>query len=391
MENKKVKEMYLSSEINRGSPSERAYWFAWSRIPRVGPVLLQRLQQHFGSLERAWQALPLELAQVDGIGSNGLETIERHRSRLNPTQVLAQHEQANPDFWTPADPDYPRLLLEIPNFPVPLYYRGAVKSWETQGMAPSIGIVGTRDPSDYGRRWTRRLTMALADRGFTIVSGLADGIDTESHRACLERGGRTIAVMGTGVDVVYPQRNRDLYQQIVDTGLILSEYPKGTQPDRIHFPQRNRIIAGLCRAVLVMEAPKKSGALITAQLANDYNREVYILPGSLDNPRSRGCLELLSQGAQAILDEDHLLELLGAIPALDSDSTHPQPPSPTVPPPNLDPQLAQVLQILSEEALSLDFIVDKSQLPAPIVSGALLQLELMALVTQLPGMRYQRC
>ena len=141
-----------------------------------------------------------------------------------------------------------------------------------------------------------------------------------------------------------------------------------------------------------MEAPKKSGALITAQLANDYNREVYILPGSLDNPRSRGCLELLSQGAQAILDEEHLLELLGAIPTLDQpNAASPRPNSPTLPPPNLDPQLAQVLEILKEEALPLDFIVDQSQLPAPIVSGALLQLELMALVTQLPGMRYQRC
>jgi len=372
--------------------SERAYWFAWSRIPRVGPVLLQRLQQHFGSLERAWQALPLELAQVEGIGTNGLEVIERHRSRFDPQQALHQHEQANPHFWTPADVDYPRLLLEIPNFPVVLYYRGEVQSWENQGIAPSIGIVGTRDPSDYGRRWTRRLTLALVDRGFTIVSGLADGIDTETHRACLDRGGRTIAVMGTGVDVVYPQRNREMYQQIIHTGLILSEYPKGTQPDRVHFPQRNRIIAGLCRALIVMEAPKKSGALITAHLANEYNREVYILPGSLDNPRSRGCLELLSQGAQAILDEEHLLELLGAIPALDQPDRSGQrnQTSPTPPPANLDPQLAQVLHLLSDEALPLDLIVEKSKLPAPIVSGALLQLELMALVTQLPGMRYQR-
>ncbi|MFZ4666634.1 MAG: DNA-processing protein DprA [Prochlorotrichaceae cyanobacterium] len=366
------------------SPSspERQYWFAWSKISRVGPVLLQRFQQHFGSLERAWHALPLELAQVEGVGTYVLDAIEQGRSKLKPDRLLAEHEEQNPHFWTPADSDYPRLLLEIPNYPLVLYYQGEVKSWENQGIAPSIGIVGTRDPSEYGRRWTKRITHALVDQGFTIVSGLADGIDAEAHRACVDRGGRTIAVLGTGVDVVYPHRNRDLYQHILQTGLVMSEYPQGTPPDRVHFPQRNRIVAGLCRAVLVMEAPKKSGALITAHIANEYNREVYILPGSLDNPRSRGCLELLSQGAQAILDEDNLLELLGAIPALDVPSSTP---------PDLDPDLAKVLEVLNFEPISLDRIVQDTQLPMPIVSSALLQLELMALVSQVPGMRYQRC
>lgn len=367
------------------SGQERPYWFAWSKIPRVGPVLLQRFLDHFGSLERAWQALPLELAQVEGVGTFVLDAIDRGRSTLKPDQMLAEHEAKNPYFWTPGDPDYPRLLLEIPNFPLVLYYQGEVRPWENQGIAPTVGIVGTRDPSEYGRRWTKRITQALVDKGFTIVSGLADGIDGEAHRACLERGGRTIAVLGTGVDVVYPHRNRDLYQQILNTGLVMSEYPQGTPPDRVHFPQRNRIVAGLCRAILVMEAPKKSGALITAQIANEYNRDVYILPGSLDNPRSRGCLELLSQGAQAILDEEHLLELLGAIPALDSATPQPLPP-----PADLAPDLAQVLAVLNFEPLSLDSIVRETQLSMAIVSSALLQLELLGLVSQVPGMRYQR-
>ena len=367
--------------------SDRAYWLAWSRISRVGPVLLKRFTERFGSLEQAWQALPLELAQVEGVGPGILDTISRKRSLLDPEALLQEHERINPQFWTPADPEYPRLLLEIPNFPLVLYARGTMQAWENQGIAPAIAIVGTRNASPYGRRWTQRITTALVDSGFVIVSGLADGIDAEAHQTCLQRGGRTIAVLGTGVDQIYPHRNRGIYQKIVETGLLVSEYPQGTPPDRNHFPQRNRIIAGLSRAVLVMEAPRKSGALITAHLANEYNRDVYILPGSLDSDRSRGCLELLSQGAQAILGEEHLLELLGAIPTLDP---LPRREAPTVPA-DLDPQLAQILNLLgAQDALPLDLIVQQSQLSPGIVSSSLIQLELMGLVAALPGMRYQR-
>ena len=370
---------------------ERAFWLAWSQITGIGPVLLRRLQQHFGTLAEAWKASAAALGEVEGFGRQTIEVVVATRSQIHPEQLLKQHEQENPHLWTPADTaEYPRLLLEVPSPPPILYYRGEVQLQENQGIKPLVGIVGTRDASEYGKRWTRKISAALARNGFTVVSGLADGIDTEAHRACLEAGGRTLAVVGTGVDVVYPPRNRELYKQILAQGLVLSEYPAKTPPDRTHFPPRNRIIAGISRAVLVMEAPTRSGALITARYANDFCRDVYVLPGTLDNPRSLGCLDLLSKGAQVILSESHLLEMLGAMPQLDVSALA----SPTVEPqalPNLEPELGQVLEAIALDSMPFDLIVQQTGMSTGAVSSALLQLELMGLVSQLPGMRYQRC
>lgn len=368
--------------------SERAFWLAWSQIEGLGTTLIRRLAQQLGSLATAWEADLAAVGQVEGIGPQLLERIAIARRHRDPLTDWQQHQQENPHFWLPIDPDYPRLLLEIPSPPSVLYYRGEVDTRELQGQIRVIAIVGTRDPSEYGRRWTRRIAMALAQQGVVVVSGMAEGIDTEAHAACLEAGGRTIAVLGTGVDQIYPRRNRELYYRICQQGWVTSEYPAGTQPDRFHFPRRNRIIAGLARAVLVMEAPSKSGALITAHLANEFGREVYVLPGSLDNPRSLGCLGLLQRGAQVILSAGDLLQQLGAIPALDAD---PMPtPCPPQPLPHLEPHLAQVLAAVPAEATSLDQIVLTTQLETGTVSSALMQLEMLDLVTQLPGLRYQR-
>ncbi len=371
---------------------ERAYWLAWSQVERVGPVLLRRLQQHFGTLADAWSSSASQLQQVEGFGSQMVGAVIAARSQINPEQFLEQHSAKNPYFWTLADADYPRLLLEIPSPPPVLYYRGIVQPQENQGIKPMVSIVGTREPTDYGKRWTRKISTALAKHGFTVVSGMAAGIDTEAHRGCLEAGGRTLGVLGTGVDMIYPPRNRNLYEQIQQQGLVLSEYPAGTQPNRAHFPQRNRIIAGLSRAVLVMEAPSKSGALITAYQANDFCRDVYVLPGRLDDQQSTGCLGLLHRGAHVILNEGHLLEMLGAIPDLDSATQLPLFPQeqPTLVP-QLEPELAKVLQAIASEPTPFDVVVQQAGLAAGLVSSALLQLELLGLVSQLPGMRYRRC
>lgn len=378
---------------------ERAFWLAWSNIPGTGSILIQRLRQHFGTLAAAWSAPIAELGAVHGFGAQNTATIASARSAIDPEQLLIQHEQANPGFWTPADADYPQLLLEIPDFPPILYYHGTVERLENQGIVPAIALVGTRNPSDYGKRWTHKLTTHLTQAGFTIISGLATGIDTEAHHACLKKGGRTIAVLGTGVDVTYPYSNRNLAQSIAKQGLLVSEYPAGTLPDRANFPRRNRIIAGLSRAILVIEAPQKSGALITARLANDYNRDVYALPGSLDNPCSRGSLELLNQGAQVILGTDELLQALGSLPQLHSSTQlsllplEPSHLSPASLPPDLTPELQAIFQILpavTEKAIALDYIVEQTGQSTSAVLSALSHLELMELITQVPGMRYRR-
>ncbi|MGH1393310.1 MAG: DNA-processing protein DprA [Trichormus sp.] len=368
---------------------ERAYWLAWAQISGIGPVLLRRLQQHFGSLATAWNANKAQLAAVEGFGLQTLTKVVEQRSHLNPQQLLTQHQQENPLFWTPADPEYPRLLLETHSPPAMLYYRGEVELSENVGQKPLVGIVGTRKPSDYGIRWTRQISTALAKNGFTVVSGMAEGIDTESHSAAMKAGGRTIAVVGTGVDVIYPHKNQDLYRQILTMGLVVSEYPSKTPPDRTHFPRRNRIIAGLSRAILVIEAPLKSGALITATYANDFGRDVYALPGRVDDYPSQGCLKLISQGASLICKElDELLKMLGAIPQIDSVDTSPAPEQLSLP--VLSPELQQVMDAIALETISFDLLVQKTGMNTSLVSSALLQLELMGLVAQLPGMQYQK-
>lgn len=371
---------------------DRYYWLAWSQINGVGPVLLKRIQQHFETLENAWKASERALLQVNGLGSKLIANILIQRSQLNPQLLLEEHSRQNPHFWTPADADYPRLLWEIPSPPPVLYYRGQVKMSENQGQIPGIAIVGTRFPTEHGKRWTKKISMGLAKSDFTVISGLAAGIDGQAHRSCLEAGGRTIAVLGTGLDLVYPPQNRQLFEEIAEKGLILSEYPVGTKPDRGNFPARNRIIAGLSRAILVMEAPEKSGSLITARYANEFCRDVYTLPNSPDVAEAKGCLTLIHNGAEVILSEETLLETLGAIPKLDIapvlslleslQSVESLP--------DLDPIPLKILQAVPRSPTPFDTIIQNTGLSTGEVSAGLLQLELMGLVSQIPGMRYQR-
>jgi DNA processing protein len=368
--------------------SERACWLAWSQCKGLGPILLKRLHHHFGSLQAAWQADGSQLLEVEGIGLGLGANLVNYRDSVCPEQLLRTTEEQAANFWTPADVEYPPLLFEITDPPPVLYYRGLTELASAIQTMPGVGIVGTRDPSDYGRRWTCRLTQQLVAHDVIIVSGLANGIDRHAHLQALDSGGYTIAVLGTGVDMVYPWANRALQNRIATEGLLLSEHPNGTPPDKIHFPRRNRIIAGLSRAVVVTEAPARSGALITARLANDYGRDVFALPGSLDNPRSRGCLDLIGQGAQMILDEMTLVRELGQLPELDQPTAVAVAPSTSLPP--LSPEMARVLEAISTEPTTLDKIVQQLGTPTGEILSNLVQLELLGVVTQLPGMRYQR-
>jgi len=362
---------------------ERAYWLAWSQISGIGAVSLKKIYQHFGSLEAAWTAKAIAFAEVEGLGSKASIAIGKGRSKIDPQTLIMQHQQQNPLFWTPSDNNYPRLLIETPSPPPLLYYLGKVEPAENQGITPMIGIVGTRNPTDYGNRWAKEITQALVNHGFGIVSGMAEGIDTVAHLSCLEAKGRTIAVLGTGVDTIYPYSNRSLHKRLQQDGLIMSEYSSGTKPDRGHFPARNRIIAGLCRGVIIIEAPKRSGALITARYANDFCRDVYVLPGSLDSSQSLGCLALLNSGAHVILGIEHLLEMLGTMPCLDRIA------APVKTTPKLDPKLEEIYLLIGQESIALDTIGSQTGKSIGEVLATLSELELMDLIVQLPGMRYQ--
>ena len=179
---------------------------------------------------------------IEGIGGQTLESIRQAQREVEPLSLLAIHEHRNLNFWTPSDREYPQLLWEIPDPPPILYYQGHLTQWNERN---TVAIVGTRRATPYGRRWTKKIVTALTERGFTIISGMADGIDGEAHKACLELGGQTIAVVGTGVDQIYPHKHKSLYGEIINSGLVVSEYPQGTPPDKKHFPARNRIIAGI--------------------------------------------------------------------------------------------------------------------------------------------------
>jgi DNA processing protein len=395
---------YRSEKIetdSNDSSLSRAYWVAWSRIDGIGATLIYRIQQHFGSLIRAWHAPIEELRAISGFGESLMGKIARDKPKIDPETLLKEYIVKNPNFWTPSDPEYPRLLLEIPSAPSLLHYSGSVEAEENSGIRCLVGIVGTREPTEYGKRWTRRLSTILAQHEITIVSGMAAGIDAIAHQACLEAGGRTIAVLGTGVDRIYPSENETLYREIQQKGLIVSEYAAGTLPDRRTFPARNRIIAGLCRAVIVTEAPKQSGALITVRYANEFGRDVYVLPASLEQPQSFGCLESIDKGAQVILGEEHLLEMLGTIPQLAANSVEVSQkstknvdiPKTSPLPSNLDPKLAAILQSfesIETASISFETIAQKTNLAASELSAALLQLEMMDLIKQVAGMRYQR-
>lgn len=377
--------------------AERAYWLAWAQAKGLGPILLKRLCSHFGTMATAWRASGADLLAVEGIGLGLGNSLLEYRQTVSPLELLASYEQQHANFWTPADAEYPALLYEIADPPPIIFYRGRLELARALQLMPSVGVVGTRNPSDYGQRWTRRLTQQLANHDVIVVSGLAKGVDRYAHQQTLDSDGFTIAVLGTGVDQAYPSVNRDLHDRIARQGLLLSEHPNGTPPERAHFPRRNRIIAGLSRAVVVTEAPARSGALITAQLANDYGRDVFAVPGSLDNLNSEGCLELINQGAQMILSDTTLITALGQLPQLspaklspnDADSGRDLTRIATPPP--LSPAMAQVLAAITDEPATLDHLVQKVDQPTGEVLASLVQLELLGLVTQLPGMRYQRC
>ena len=354
-----------------------AYWVAFSLIPGVGRARFQLLERHFGSLEEAWRA-PASALLAAGLDRRTVTAIVQRRERLSPQGEMERLSRLGVRALTWHDDAYPPLLREIYELPPVLYVRGELEERDRVAVA----VVGTRRPTPYGRQAAEELSWALARAGVTIVSGLARGIDAIAHRSALEAGGRTIAVMACGLDMVYPPEHARLARQVMERGALVSDYPLGTAPRADYFPRRNRIMAGLSLGVLVVEGDMTSGALNTARWAVEQDREVFAVPGSIFSPQSQGPHWLLQQGAKLVQRVEDVLEELNL-------TMVPQQATLAAPAPDGDTEAA-LLRHIGREPLHVDDLCRLSGLPIATVSGTLAMLELKGLVKQVSAMTYVR-
>ena len=353
------------------------YWVAFSGISGIGRVRYSLLEKHFGSLAEAWQAGPAEL-KAAGLEERVVAHITDGRAKVSPDEEMERLERHHVRAITWHDPDYPPRLKEIYDLPPLLYVRGELMASDEWAVA----VVGTRRPTPYGRQAAEELSFGLTRNGICVVSGLARGVDSIAHRAAMEGGGRTIAVMACGLDIVYPPEHAKLAQEIVERGALVSDYPLGIQPRGDYFPRRNRIMSGLSLGVLVVEGDVKSGAMITARLALEQDREVFAVPGSIFSPQSRGTNSLIQEGAKLVQKVEDVLEELNLtmvpqqvemkelIPATDTE--------------------ASLLRHITKEPVHIDEVCRESGLPIATVSSVLAMLELKGLVRQMGPMAYVR-
>jgi len=363
------------------SHSELEALLQLSAVPGIGSSRLRALVGHFRSAVAVLKASAKAVSFVPGID---LGTAERIGSRLGEEFAKRQMERLQKSgirlltFW---DTDYPASLKEIYDPPAFLFVNGRMESVDEC----SVAIVGTRQPSNYGKLVAEKLSVQLATRGITIVSGLAYGIDTVAHQNTVRSGGRTIAVLGSGVDRIYPSENEKLAHLISEHGAVVSEFPMGSGPDRANFPRRNRLIGGMSLGVIVVEAGEKSGALITASMALDQNREVFAVPGNIDSKKSIGCNALIKEGAQVVTDVEDVLNVLS--PKLGQLETTPDK---TREIPDLTESEQVVFSSLSNQARHIDDLAKELNLSTSKLLSVLLNLELKNIVKQNPGKLFVR-
>lgn len=354
---------------------EVRYWVGFSLIPGIGRVKYGLLRSYFGSLENAWGATAGELKRA-GLDSGSVRNITERRSGISLPEEMEKLEHYGVSVLTSEDEGYPARLREIYDYPPLIYVRGALLPEDEWAVA----VVGTRRATVYGRQVAEEISSDLARNNITVVSGLARGIDSVAHKAALEAGGRTLAIAACGLDQVYPAENAELARRIMENGAMITEYPLGTKPRPDNFPRRNRIMSGLSLGVLVVEAGETSGAMITANMALEQDREVFAVPGSILSPASRGTNLLIQEGAKLVRSYTDILEELNltavaqqiemkmALPESDTES--------------------QLLSRLSAEPVHIDEICRQSGLPASTVSSTLAMMELKGLVKQVGAMNY---
>ena len=355
--------------------NDKKYWIGFNLIKGIGAVRMQGLVAYFGDLETAWRADPADLAQA-GLGAKLVERVLGARKQVDLDQVWTKIEAQGIHILTWADDAYPSRLKEIDQPPPVLYIRGEYLLDDVFAVA----IVGTRKVTPYGRQVTEEIASFLAANGITIISGLARGVDAIAHQTALKAGGRTLAVLGSGVDKIYPPEHRMLAEQMMTRGAIISDYAVGTPPDASNFPPRNRIISGLSLAVVVIEAAETSGALITAEFAAEQGREVFAVPGSILAPQSKGTNKLIQNGALPLLTPNDLMQALDLTRIGEKKMVRKLVPS--------DETEARVLDVLGPEPVHVDEIRSLANLPIEKVSATLALMELKGLVRQVGGMNY---
>ena len=359
-------------------PTEQQALLILNALPEIGPVTLRRLMDAFGhEARKILAASPAKLKRVRGVGDAMAAALRGWRDHVSLEKEEARLAETGARFVTAGDPGYPELLKEIYDPPIGLYWKG-----DELLRGPHIAIVGTRRPTLYGQAAARKLAGGLARRGCCVVSGLARGIDTAAHEGALEAGGRTAAVLGCGLDIIYPAENLDLYRRIAAQGAVLSEFPFGRRADRQSFPMRNRIVAGMCSGLIVVESGVRGGSLITARFAGDQGRTVFAVPGRIDQAASQGCHQLIRDGAVLVQSVDDVLEELQYLPGLQPQQANGEK-SMASPLPDLNPAEAAVMALLADGAiLSPDEIGLQTDLAGPELGATLMMLELKRLIAK---------
>jgi DNA processing protein len=351
------------------------YWIGFSKVSGIGPARLQSLLTYYGDIATAWRADLAELRAI-GLDRRTVENFAKTRHDLDLTAEVDRLEKLNVMLLTWDSPDYPALLKTIPDPPITLYVRGSLAVTDDWAVA----VVGTRKATSYGQEVAHILAKGLVENGITVVSGLAQGIDTAAHAAALEHQGRTLAILGCGVDVVYPSANAKLSQRIMASGALISEYPLGTKPEAMNFPRRNRIISGLSLGVVVVEGAVKSGAAITANCALEQGREVFAVPGPIFRSSSAGPNLLIQKGAKLVTQVQDILE------ELNLSMVPQQTEARSLIPENQTEAL--LLQQLTSDPMHIDDLGRATHLPAAEVSSTLVMMELKGMVRQVGSMNY---
>jgi DNA processing protein len=354
---------------------ELKYYLALNKIPGMTALKFQRLIEHFGRPSVVWNASDEELREIPKLKQEFIDEIIRKREEIDPEEELKEIEREGIKAITIEDEEYPENLKNIYDPPPVLYFKGEIKKEDKN----AISIVGSRRATYYGIDVAKNLAKGLAERGFTIVSGMARGIDTSAHWGALEAKGRTIAVFGCGLNIIYPRENKNLAEEIIRNGAIISEFPIGVPPLALNFPIRNRIISGLSLGVVIVQAGEKSGATITAEFALEQGREVFAVPGNVNLEQSKGSHKLIKQGAKLTEDINDILEELG-IPTIRYKEEQEII--------TLPPAEQAVYNCLNFEGVQMEEIVENCNLPVSVIASSLLMLEMKGLVRQLPGKIY---